>query len=305
MQQSTNVFVARYVRKKRGTATANTAHVVPRGPRSPRLGDLNSTACPRSAAPLLPADQIVADGDAIGADFPNFQHNDSSAALSGPEDGPEMLYARMAEPEATRPTVGRDQPQSRNRMLYLGESFDLAYVVKTVCGTGRESEAMQLHYSVPSSVAVSRRGDNIEEPLPLSDAFLLPPRDVCDELVHLFFTYIHPAYPVFDKGVFTRAYQDGSMSILVLHAIYFLALTICDEGLILRAGYADRANARRTHYLRAKTLYDADYERDRTDLVAVLFLLGFWWADPEDQKDSWHWLGAAISLAQTLGMHRS
>lgn len=294
------MLLARYVRKKRRTASSY--HAGPH-PRSPVTGDSNgSIAFPGPTAPLPSPDQTVAGGDTIVPDLPNFQHNDVSDTQ---EDGPEMLYARMAGPEATSPTATHGLPRSRNRMLYLGESFDLSYVVKTVCGAGRGTDGVKLHYSVPSSVSVSRKGDTVEEPLPFRDAFILPPLAVCDELVRLFFTCIHPAYPVFDRRAFTRAYRDGNVSVLVLQTIYFLALTICDEGLLLRAGYADRANARRTHYLRAKALYDADYERDRADLVTVLFLFGFWWAGPEDQKDSWHWLGAAISLAQTLGMHRS
>lgn len=33
--------------------------------------------------------------------------------------------------------------------------------------------------------------------------------------------------------------------------------------------------------------------------------MSFWWATPVDSKDTWHWLGIAISLALTIGMHRS
>jgi hypothetical protein len=99
--------------------------------------------------------------------------------------------------------------------------------------------------------------------------------------------------------------QQGQSSLLVLQTIYFLGLTVCSDDLVAKAGYSDRDTARRTHYLRAKTLYDTDYENDRTTLAAVLLLLGFWWAGPEDQKDTWHWVGVAINLAQTLGMHRS
>lgn len=95
------------------------------------------------------------------------------------------------------------------------------------------------------------------------------------------------------------------MSMLVLQTIYLLALTVCREELVIKAGFPDRATARRMHYLRAKALYDVDYEKDRNNFAAVLFLLGFWLAGPEDQKDTWHWLGSAISLEQTLGMHRS
>lgn len=84
-----------------------------------------------------------------------------------------------------------------------------------------------------------------------------------------------------------------------------LGFTIGSNDLIRTAGFSDRATARKTHYLRAKALYDADYETDRMTLAAVLLLLGFWWAGPEDQKDTCYWVACATTLAQQLGMHRS
>uniref|UniRef100_A0A0D2Y6K0 Zn(2)-C6 fungal-type domain-containing protein n=1 Tax=Fusarium oxysporum (strain Fo5176) TaxID=660025 RepID=A0A0D2Y6K0_FUSOF len=54
-----------------------------------------------------------------------------------------------------------------------------------------------------------------------------------------------------------------------------------------------------------KTLYDAGHEKDATHLTAALHLLSFWWLGPSDQKDSWYWHGCAVTLAQSLGMHRS
>ena len=31
----------------------------------------------------------------------------------------------------------------------------------------------------------------------------------------------------------------------------------------------------------------------------------YWYETPDDQKDTWHWLGVAVSLAQTMGLHRN
>jgi hypothetical protein len=136
-------------------------------------------------------------------------------------------------------------------------------------------------------------------------AFILPSQDISNELIQIFFASFHPAYPVFDRREFFALYQQNQVPLLVLQSIYFLSFTICSEDLLRRAGFVDRYSARRTFYLRAKALYDMDCEKSKVKLTSVLFLLGFWWEGPEDQKDTWHWLGAAISLAQTLGMHRS
>lgn len=52
-------------------------------------------------------------------------------------------------------------------------------------------------------------------------------------------------------------------------------------------------------------LYDFDYELDRLVLVQALLLMTYWYETPDDQKDTWHWMGVAISLAHTIGLHRN
>jgi hypothetical protein len=52
-------------------------------------------------------------------------------------------------------------------------------------------------------------------------------------------------------------------------------------------------------------LYDFDYESDRLILIQALLLMIYWYETPDDQKDTWHWMGMAISLAYTIGLHRN
>ena len=54
-----------------------------------------------------------------------------------------------------------------------------------------------------------------------------------------------------------------------------------------------------------KALYDADYEKEKIPLIQSVILLAFWYADCEDRDGSWHWIGIAISLCQTIGLHRN
>jgi hypothetical protein len=53
-----------------------------------------------------------------------------------------------------------------------------------------------------------------------------------------------------------------------------------------------------------KVLYDLEYERNRITLIQAVLLMGFWYADTEDRAGPWHWIGIAISLCQTIGLHR-
>lgn len=54
-----------------------------------------------------------------------------------------------------------------------------------------------------------------------------------------------------------------------------------------------------------KALYDFDHEQDRMSLVQTLLLMTYWYETPDDQKDTWHWMGVAISLCHTIGLHRN
>lgn len=54
-----------------------------------------------------------------------------------------------------------------------------------------------------------------------------------------------------------------------------------------------------------QALYDLDYESDRVAIVQALLLLTYWYETPDDQKDTWHWMGIAICLAHTIGLHRN
>ena len=227
----------------------------------------------------------------------------------GNNDGPEMLYARMAE------AGGSPSPPSLiptdARYFYMGESFSLSFVVKTVCNPSVQDSCARLHFPIPNSGTDQRtcvEGDidpGTLEYLRNCEAFTLPPSHVTDQLIQIFFECIHPAFPVFDRQEFCLLYQQGQASLLVLQTICFLSFTVANETLLKSEGYDDRHLARKVCYLRAKALYDMDYERNKVTMAAVLFLLGFCWEGPEDQKDAWYWLGTAISLAQTLGMHRS
>jgi hypothetical protein len=59
-----------------------------------------------------------------------------------------------------------------------------------------------------------------------------------------------------------------------------------------------------SHVKYLQLLYDFDYELDRLVLVQALLLMTYWYETPDDQKDTWHWMGVAISLAHTIGLHR-
>ncbi|KAF5595968.1 cutinase transcription factor 1 alpha [Fusarium pseudocircinatum] len=237
-----------------------------------------------------------------------------SIAVITPQSNENSQYQERSQPvpsNITQHNESNSQQQSlsgNDKSYFLGDSSSLSYIVEMICSPrGGVSEPVKVHYPIPASIAdraiIPTRPQ--VEPLSVRDALTMPPKEISDRLVYTFFEIIHPPYPVIDRRAFSELYRQGKASPMLLHAMFLVTFILCDESLIQAAGFSDRTAARKHHYLRAKTLYDVDHETDRNVLTAAIFLLGFWWNGPDDQKDSWFWLGCATSCAQSLGMYRS
>ncbi|KAI1108980.1 fungal-specific transcription factor domain-containing protein [Nemania sp. NC0429] len=122
--------------------------------------------------------------------------------------------------------------------------------------------------------------------------------------------YVHPYMPLLDLHDFLSIVdaQDGSRgqtSLFLYQAVMFCATAFVSNTTLREAGYASRKAARRTLFSKARLLYDFDCENDRLLLVQGLLLMTYWYETPDDQKDTWHWMGVAISLGHTIGLHRN
>lgn len=197
--------------------------------------------------------------------------------------------------------------------LGIPDDTSSAYYTVEIVHRPRNSSVkpLRVHYPIPASIVdhyanTANFGPRtVEQPLTLQEALEVPSPIISDQLVSVFFKIIHTAFPVLDRVEFSLAYRQGKASPLVLQTIFLLGFTVCSDALVTSGGFSDRAVARRTHYRRAKALYDADYEQDPINIAAVLLLLGFWWAGYDEQKDHCHWTGCATTFAQSRGFHRA
>jgi len=98
---------------------------------------------------------------------------------------------------------------------------------------------------------------------------------------------------------------NGQMSLFLYQAVMFSATAFVDVAHLREAGFQSRKAARKAFFQKTRLLYDFDYELDRLVLVQALLLMTYWYETPDDQKDTWHWMGVAISLAHTIGLHRN
>ncbi|KAI1475373.1 transcription factor CTF1 [Daldinia eschscholtzii] len=141
-------------------------------------------------------------------------------------------------------------------------------------------------------------------------ALTLPSLSLQNALLTAYVEYVHPYMPLIELHDFlsminARDGLYGQTSLFLYHSVMFAATAFVDVKYLKDAGYASRKAARREFFYKARLLYDFDYESDRLILVQGLLLMTYWYETPDDQKDTWHWMGVAISLAHTIGLHRN
>ncbi len=141
-------------------------------------------------------------------------------------------------------------------------------------------------------------------------ALTLPSIPLQNALLRCYIEYVHPYMPLLDlKELLTiinaRDGLYGRTSLFLYHSVMFSATAFIESKYLKDAGYSTRKAARKAFFYKARLLYDFDYESDRLVLVQGLLLMTYWYETPDDQKDTWHWMGVAISLAHTIGLHRN
>ncbi|CAG7923669.1 unnamed protein product [Penicillium olsonii] len=229
-----------------------------------------------------------------------------TTALSEAEAA-QQASANNAYAQFMKPKFARAPIKEAGRVAYLGESSNLSLLVQDRHGT-----TDVVHYPLPPNVRGSRARltdlDNLEiDILHQRGAFLLPPKQLCDELVEAYFKWVAPVVPIINKSRFMRHYRDpkNPPSLLLLQAILLAGSRVCTNQQLMDAN-GSTTPAAMTFYKRAKALYDANYEDDRVTIVQALVLLGWYWEGPEDvTKNVFYWTRVAMVVAQGSGMHRS
>ncbi|KFY14282.1 hypothetical protein V492_02721 [Pseudogymnoascus sp. VKM F-4246] len=142
----------------------------------------------------------------------------------------------------------------------------------------------------------------------IKGAITIPGVAFRNELLRSYIEFVHPYMPLLDVHDFLEIVnkgtgENGRISLLLFQAVMFAGVAFVDRSYLTAAGYPTRRSARKAFYLKARALYDFDYEPDGVVMVQALILMSFWLETPEGQKDTWHWIGAAISTANSIGLH--
>jgi len=140
-------------------------------------------------------------------------------------------------------------------------------------------------------------------------ALAIPAVPLRDELLRCYAEYIHPYMPIINMHEFVRNIDQNNgiqpISLLLFQAVMFAGVASVNMRFLRAAGYESRRHARRDFFTKTRLLYDFDIEVDRISLIQSLLLMTYWYETPDDQKDSHHWMGIAVSLSHTIGLHRN
>ncbi|GLA33862.1 hypothetical protein AnigIFM63309_003884 [Aspergillus niger] len=204
---------------------------------------------------------------------------------------------------------------SAHQTVFFGESSPLTVVIdegrrSPEKGTN-EMHMTRFHYPIPEKLDAFNTRDEAfrahknkqEGQLRADGAFSYPPPETCETLLRAYFDWFHPCFPILDRAAVYESYVQGSLSPFLLQAMLFIGVSLCTDEVFAQTEFSVRYWAKFLFYSRAKAIYDAEWESNKTVKIQSLFLLSFWRGGPSEERDIRFWLGIAIDLAQKRGMH--
>lgn len=229
----------------------------------------------------------------------------ASPETSTHESIPESRDRSAHYPASTRPAA-----DAIHKTVFLGESSPLTCVVDE----GRRSPdkgytfQSRLRYTISELGGAGEMGDDqrrklLQDRLIRESALVFPSPTICDTLVGAYFDWFHPCFPILDRPRVQEDYRDNKISPLLLQALLFIGVSLCSDSAFDTTGYENRYRAKGLFYQRAKEIYDVGWETDMIVKLQSLFLMSFWRAGPNEDRDVRFWLGVATGLAQKKGMH--
>ncbi|CAG8474229.1 9006_t:CDS:2 [Racocetra fulgida] len=133
----------------------------------------------------------------------------------------------------------------------------------------------------------------------------LPPQELSDHLLELYFNHVHPLFPIIYKPRFFELLKDHEHPpCLLLNSMYCLASNFSDR-LEVRKDRENPLTAGDIYFDRAKALLDNDYDRAHATIIQALLLLSIREYGTGKVTRSWIYTGIATRMAQSLGMHRN
>lgn len=287
----------------------------------------------RTVSSFRPLSLVTYSGDTArggsGPDISETQHlpspnspkshtHDPSLSIDAETNTPRPCSSSNAEISVVAPLVPAPRPaegSDEDGELFMGESSTLRCVYDDQTELPKHpspKDNARLRFSLPqplvSEAALpeweAQRKERRIKYLRDEGVFNMPPDTVSSSLLKDYFQWFHPCFPVVDQDDVAKKWANKSLSPLLCMAMFSVAAAHSDDKVMADAGFIDRHKARYLFYSRAKDLYEVDHETNKTTVIQAVFLMSFWRSGRLLDKHTRHWLGIAITLAQSKAMHR-
>ncbi|OBZ84950.1 Nitrogen assimilation transcription factor nit-4 [Choanephora cucurbitarum] len=137
----------------------------------------------------------------------------------------------------------------------------------------------------------------------LVDPLELPPKDLSEHLIVLYFTHFYPVLPLFYKRRLNCA-GSSPVSPLLLNAIYAIASRVSPDRRV-RSDPNIPETAGDIFFERARCLLDEYYDTPRISTVQALLLMSSHQMGAMKAARAWLYSGMAFRMAQDLGLNRN
>lgn len=149
-----------------------------------------------------------------------------------------------------------------------------------------------------------RHGQNVLAN-PLTDPYELPPKDLSDHLLDLYFKHFYPLLPILHKRSFLAALESEQRPPhLLLNAIYAVASRISPD-IRVRSDPNLRDTAGDVFFERARILLDFEWDGYKVSTVQALLLLSSHQNGALKNIRGWLYSGLAFRMCQNLGLNRN
>ncbi|CAG8607622.1 6892_t:CDS:2 [Dentiscutata erythropus] len=182
----------------------------------------------------------------------------------------------------------------------------------------RRNPTSQGIFSAPSpqsSTILSSNSISVAKPepkLPLIDDHVIPPDDIVEHLLELYWANVHPYVPVLNKSIFLqqRENPDDPPSLLLLNAMFAVAAEFSDRPSV-RTDSESHEKGGWVFFDRARNILDSFLDAPRMSTIAALILMSIYQQHNTRRSGispgyfrRWMYIGMAIRMALELDLNK-
>ncbi|KIW12339.1 hypothetical protein PV08_09616 [Exophiala spinifera] len=198
-------------------------------------------------------------------------------------------------------------------LVLLGDSSPLTFALKELQPDKRDKSSLQSSDAVETSQLVTSSRSGHPSHLTAADLTYLqskgaltpPTNEYLDALIQVFMDKFYPLCSIVDRSEFMRQHRSRSLPWILLQSACLIGATYSDASILKKAGFKSRQAARRFFYDKAKVLYDVGYETNSVVLLQSIVMLTYWGPDLKGYWNPCSWVGVAVTIAESLGIHRT